>query len=414
VRILEPSKYGIWVLFVSLTSTLELIRTGLIRNSSINHFLSSKDFTTQSCIESASLVLNFLTSYILAGILASFSLVLAQLWNTPELPCLLIFFSVTVFTSVLYSHFETLLHAHTTFKAIFFAAVVERGIFAMMLIIMWLSDYSPTLIVLVVAKVITQLLGSIVLIIYSRSFSRLSLMIEKKWIHKLFHYGKYVMITNISSIVLRNIDIWMIGYFLGTGSVAVFSVAVRVANLYEVPSNALVPVTYPKFVIKAKHNERRGLKITFEKTVSLISACMIPAIFAILLFSQEIVSFVGGVKYLTAHKILNILILTGLFLPYSKFFGILLEADGKAWINTQLSIVYLIINAVLNYIFISYYGVMGAASATLLAYMIIFCINQYFLTKKYQVSMRAYPTSVYYYYKKFLLLIGVRLISKKN
>ena len=88
----------------------------------------------------------------------------------------------------------------------------------------------------------------------------------------------------------------------------------------------------------------------------------------------------------------------------------MINAINKPKVNFQLMLVTFLLNVVFNYIFISNYGLLGAAYGTLLAYLVSFVANQIIL-KKYlsinTVDVLSYVLEAYVMmYKKTIKLIS--------
>jgi O-antigen/teichoic acid export membrane protein len=289
------------------------------------------------------------------------------------------------------------------FKAVFIASALDKGIFTLLLMFFLFSDYTPTLSTLVLLKASTHLLGGFML--YLKSDIPTAFNFSWNWCKKIINYGKFVFVTSIGSIILRSIDIWMIGYYLNPGSVAAYSIAVRVSNLFEIPSNSIASVIFSKTVKKLKKHDSVVFKITYEKAVSTVLTLMLPLVFMVFISAESIIFFLSDSQYLEAIPILKVLIFTGIFLPFNKFYGILLEANNQVMHNSLLVVRNMLINIFMNMIMISYFGLVGAAVATLTSYVFIFLINQYNLHKDHQVSWKNYFNYVISHYTKAFLFI---------
>src|SRR5690606_16360799 len=101
-------------------------------------------------------------------------------------------------------------------------------------------------------------------------------------------YGKYTLGTNLGAILLRNIDTWMIGWMMNPGAVATYNVAMRVANLFETPTQALAQILFPKAIQEIRKEGSGAFKRLYERSVALILLPTIPFTLFVLLFSESI------------------------------------------------------------------------------------------------------------------------------
>src|SRR5690606_9464370 len=84
-------------------------------------------------------------------------------------------------------------------------------------------------------------------------------------------------------------------------------------------------------------------------------------------------------------EVLMLTMLFGLLIPFNKQMGILMDADGKAKTNMLFVLRNAAINTLLNFVLIKYYGVTGAALATLSTFIISLFIEQRYAKRHYGV-----------------------------
>jgi O-antigen/teichoic acid export membrane protein len=98
------------------------------------------------------------------------------------------------------------------------------------------------------------------------------------------------------------------------------------------------------------------------------------------------VDFLAGKKYDDAIPILHVTILFCLFVPFARQFGTIMDSIGKPKLNFKLTAFMAALNVGLNFLFISRFGVIGAAYATLTSYVTGFVIGQTILKKQLDVN----------------------------
>jgi O-antigen/teichoic acid export membrane protein len=262
--------------------------------------------------------------------------------------------------------------------------------------------------------------GAITLSFFARRYMAYSSKIDWKWVKELFNYGKYVFGTGISSMILNSIDTWMIAALLGGTSVtrgqqavATYNAALRITNLVQVPTNAVAQMVFPQSARRIKTEGKAGAKFLYEKSVGVLLAMIIPGIIFVLLIPGFLIKLVAGEAYLDAVPILQITMLYGLFMPFGRQFGIILDSIGKPKINFYFILFSAGLNVVLNLIFItSLDSVEGAAYGTLTTYVVTFIGTQILLKRELNVN----TLSVFAYAWKFypeVIQIGKRLIRQK-
>ena len=243
-------------------------------------------------------------------------------------------------------------------------------------------------------------------------FAKRYLVVEfdtsRDWLDKLYDYGKYTFGTNISSMVVRNLDSWMLGGLLSPTAVAWYNPAVRIANLFEIPATALASVAFPQAVKRIDEEGASAAKKIYEKSSVFIFASILPFVIFVLIFAEEVVILIAGQEYAETVPIVRVTILYGLVIPFNKQFGIVLDAMGKAKLNMLYVIRNAVINAILNYFFIKSFGVIGAAYATFSTFAISSILNQVYMYRHMNVRFDTYPG----YFIEFYQMMYALLMSK--
>ncbi|MEZ4686745.1 MAG: polysaccharide biosynthesis C-terminal domain-containing protein [Bacteroidia bacterium] len=118
-------------------------------------------------------------------------------------------------------------------------------------------------------------------------------------------------------------------------------------------------------------------------------AVIIPGILIVSLIPDWIITLLAGKDYLDAVPVLSLTILFGLFIPFTRQFGTILDSIGKPALNFAFILVGAVINVGLNYLFIKVMGLglIGAAIATLCTHGCTFIATQLVLRKVLQVSI---------------------------
>jgi O-antigen/teichoic acid export membrane protein len=248
----------------------------------------------------------------------------------------------------------------------------------------------------------------------SRKLLVISPTIDQRWLSELFHYGKFTFGTNVSSMIVKNIDSWMLGRMISAESVATFNPAIRVSNLVEVPADTLSFIYFPhlsKKISSAENDQVHTVKYFYEKAVATVMAVMIPIVVTTILFADEIVHVIAGRGFEETVPILKVTMLFGLLIPFNRFLGITLDAIGKAALNFKMVLAMAAMNALSNILFIQRMGTIGAAYGTLTTYLIMVSCNQIFLHRRFGVSLFAIGRLTLKMYKEFFSQFGFRVQS---
>ncbi len=408
VRTLDKEGYGVWMLFISTTMLIHMAREGFFKKPLIR-YINKLEGEEKRKLQAASLLLNLFFSAISSLILIALAGFLETAWGAPGLRQLFIIYFFTNLSMAVFSHCNNLLEANFRFMGPLVGNFLKSGLFFGCVVVLYFAEVRVSLFLLGLCYFATATIAAFSMYWHSRHLMSYRFLWDTKWAAKLFSYGKYTLGTNISGTLMRNTDIWMIGFYLNPAAVAVYNVAIRIANLFEVPTMAMASIIFPQAVKKANAEGEASLKPLYEKSVTVILLLIAPLVVLVIIFSKEIVGLLAGDGYEEAGVILNITMLYGLIVPFNKQMGVLLDAIGKARLNMLFVMRNALINVALNALMIPQFGVMGAAYATLATFVIVLILNQVYLKRKYDVEMLSLFRYSWYYLKK---LKGKMLNSK--
>ncbi|MEL6670735.1 MAG: flippase [Bacteroidota bacterium] len=382
IRGLSREDFGIWTLFLIITTLVEVIRMGLIQNALIKFLARAPSHRIEGRIHTASLSLHFLVC-ILAGLVLFIMGQGVHFWG--ELPILdemLYLYIFSLFALIPYYQNNFILQSKLAFKGIMVSSLVRQGVFFLyVLLAFWVVDVPLKLIHLAGFHIVSSTLASLVAIRMGKPHWNFSRYLDFRWLRWLSGYGKYVVGTNLGSMLIKTLDQLMLGSLLSPIATAIYSTAIKIVNLAEIPTQTAAAIVFPQSARRLETQGKPALKALYEKSVGIVLALIIPLISLIALFPEPIVKFIAGEAYLDVVPILRITLLYALFVPFSRQFGITMDALGKPKTNFQVVIFSAGLNALLNLIMIPIWGLMGAAVATLISLLMVFVLNQYLLWK---------------------------------
>jgi lipopolysaccharide exporter len=377
VRVLPEYEFGVWVLFLTLTSLAEMGRSGLLQNAVIKFCLEEE--TAYGTILTTGLVVNTLCTLVLGGLLILLVGPLSRLWSAPELTELIWWYLpwALIHGTARFLDFPHMVHHD--FKGIFWSKAVNGFVFLAGIVLCWYWG-EVNLPALAIAQVVAGVPSLLVFFLYRRDYLRWG-RFSRQWAEQIVQFGKYVLGTNISSMLFNKMDLMMVGFFLNPAAVAVYNVATRITNYLEVPMSGIAQVIYPKIAMANNEGSYAEVGALYEKSVGVIVALVLPLVILVLGCSEWVVVLVAGKAYAHAAPLLDILVLAVMIKPWGRLFGITLDAIGKPHWNFLLLAFSLVVNIGLNALFISWWGLPGAAIATLVAMIILVVSGQLLLDR---------------------------------
>lgn len=409
-RALTKDEMGVWALFLILTSFVELIRQALVKTSLIRYVNHSKK-SEHPLVLSAAFILNIIISISLMLILACTAVPLENVMNASGFAEMIYIFLIGILLLIPFSHFEWILYSHSKFKELFWIFFWRQGITLILLVgaMMWKGKVSLN--ELVVFYLIGLVIGAFIGYRYVRIHLTNKFILTKEWIGKLWHFGKYVFGSGVSTLVFANAGGMMLSPLLGsTVYTASQSIASRVLNLADMPSQVLSDILFPKSSSSEVANNKQRIKYYYEKTVGATLCMAFPFLLFIVLFPKFVIRILADEQYYDAAFFLQVTAVSVLFLAFLKQWAVIIDSTGRPKINFILITVMALINVALSYVMILEWGFMGAAYALIATHIAGFVITQILLRKYYNISimmcfvyaLRFYPELFQIVKEKFL------------
>ncbi|MBI5917419.1 MAG: flippase [Bacteroidetes bacterium] len=382
----DQGKFGVWVLFLSITSIIEVGRIGLLQNALVK-YLSTETGEEAGRITTASFVLNGLLTSLIVLFLLGISPMAARIFDAPELADLLKIYCLTTIALIPFFQSNYIQQANLDFKGIFWGNLAKGGVLFGYILYLFVEKQEVRLTSLAHTQIVAAVAGSVVSWFFAKRFALFSKRVDWGWVKKLFKFGKYVFGTNLSTQLYKNVDKLLLGMLPGGGKVAValYDAAIRITNLTDIPTASMATMLFPQSSRRVQEGNG-AVKILYEKAVGAILAFMLPCIVGVLVLADWLIFLTAGKTYGEAANVLRITILFGLFLPYAVQFGTVLDSIGKPKVNFVFTVFSLALTVLLNWLLIPGFGVFGAAGGTLAAYAITFVFMQIYLHKYLRVN----------------------------
>ncbi len=401
VRLLTKHDFGVWTLFISTTTILEAIRSGLLQNALIK-YISSSDSKEHPHIITASFAINGIVQVVCIAAILVFSPWLSRLWDAPQLVEMMYWYIAIYLLSGLQAQFNGIEQANLRFNGIFVTTIIRQGVFFTFVLVCYVFSFSVELVFLVWVQIASALAGMLIAYSHARRHLALSAQVSRDWMGKLFGYGKYAFGTLISSLLSGTIDQMMLGAMLSPAASGAFNIAVRITNLIDIPGNAVATIVFPQSAKRMESEGKGAIKYLYEKSVGTTLALVVPVVVFLYLFSGIVITLIAGEKYADSIPLLQITLLYCLLIPFGRQFGTILDSIGKTRVTFFVVIGTASLNLGLNYFFIRQWGVVGAAYATLCSNIAGFVVAQVILKKEIGVNVLNTFVYMYKFYPEFL------------
>lgn len=419
VRHITPEQNGIWSLFLTIVTLIEVIKQGLLRNPLIK-FLSTEN--NDNKVQSSGILINIVFTLAIILVVGLAGSLIANFLRSPFLYELLLWNIMFILLLVPFNHCEVMLQAKYKYQQIFWAYFLRQGLFmtGVILLVYVFPEYL-TLVNLVIIQTASLFAGTILIFIVSRPLLPKKIEFSMELTKRMLHFGKYVFGTNVFSNLSRFADHFVTANaiadpVLGKRYVSYYNAVARINNLIDMPSVAVADILFPKNVQALENEGINKVKYYFERMVGSIISIVLPAAIFIMLLPKFTLLVIAGKQYLDAANILRIVMLIAILRPFFYQFGATMDAIGKPQLNFWYNLLLMAINFTLTYIGLHLLGRDGAAWALVLHHIISLLIVYQVLKKHVNIEMRNIVGYVMENYKTMFNLfkrVVLRLPEKK-
>ncbi len=384
-RMLGKDVCSIWVIYLTITSVVEVSRTGLLQNALMT-FLNTTPEEEHSAINTASMLMNVLLSLLIAGLLLFSCTAVADFYNEPILIQLLSIYAITTIILSAVYQFNFIQQAYMDFKGLFWSTFVRTGAMFFYILYLKLTHKSVELSELACIQLLAAIPAAFVGYWFARKYFVLSRKLDFGWLKKLFQYGKYTFGTNVATMAFKTVDKLILGKLL-LGSLSTYDLSTKINTLADVPTTTLAAVLFPQSARRHHEDGKSSAKYLYEKSVGVLLSLIIPVVIFILFAADIIVRVIGSNAYADAAPVLRLTIFYGVFMAFGVQFGTVIDSIGKPKLNFYITALGACVNLVCNYFFIRMFGLFGAAYGTLTALSIMFVIMQTILHRVLNVQL---------------------------
>ncbi|RYY51207.1 MAG: hypothetical protein EOO06_01325 [Chitinophagaceae bacterium] len=396
--VLTEVQVGIWGILMVATSILELIRQGLVKNAMIK-YINSCDEMDEKKVIAAGFYLNTIITIVVALLLFFLTPWIARVQHAPALEQMLYILEIGLLINIPFSHFEWLMYAKQVFKGLYWTYLVRQGITLLLVASLLFFHFENPLNILVVIYNIAMLAGTIMAYKYVKDFIRNTFVLSSEWLMKLFHFGKYVFASGISTLVFRNADQLLLPNILRTTIFNAYQgIALRIIALSDLPSQTLGDILFPRAANSKNNSNPAVIKYYYEKTVGASLCIITPVLLFVFIFPEFIIRILAKESYFAAIPYLRVVLFTAVALSFLKQFGIIMDSTGKQKHNLFAITFLALLQVGLCYIFIRRYGLMGAGYALVISHIVGFIVTQTMLYYYYRINfLNAFKYALKFY-----------------
>ena len=396
-RVLSSEALGIWIVFLTVAGFFDMFRAGMLRVALIRNIFSNE----KQVVGSAWALALFITFIqISICLLLKYSFTDFVIDNDIEL--FVDYFPLLTLVNLPYYFTFWIQQAKSRFDYILISRILQALPFTLYIVLSILF-YKVRLEWLAIAYISSFSLSSIVALVMGWSHFKFLFHASKKTAMELFHFGKFSIGTVIGTNLLKSSDTIIINWLLGPAAVSFYTVPYKVLEIIEIPVRSIVATVLPKLSkASTEGGQKNKISRLFTENVGSVTLLIIPVLIGCLIFAEELVTIIGGIKYKGAANVLRIFTIYGLLLPADRFIGITLDAINRPQFNLKKIMLMVIANVLFDIVAIYYFEkVWAAACVTILTISIGVYFGYYFINKYVRVKAREIIPHGWIYLKNF-------------
>lgn len=202
---------------------------------------------------------------------------------------------------------------------------------------------------------------------------------------KILKFAIPITISSLAFTLIRNVNVLFIKSLLENNTLSgYYTAASTLASVPYMIFTAL-PLTLTPSISKAVKDGRLELvKKYIRQSMRYILLLLLPITAITIATSKELINLFYSAEYSTAGPILNILIISAVFLTVFSTLSSVITGSGKPKVEMWVAIVFVLVLSILNYILIPLFEMKGAAYSLLLTSLFSAILVGGYVIKKYE------------------------------
>lgn len=195
--------------------------------------------------------------------------------------------------------------------------------------------------------------------------------IKLKLVSSILKASAPYALIGIFAMLMTNIDMYMIGYFLSIEQTGIYAAALRPISILYLLPGFISAAVFPTMNQLISSKEAIKTKLLLEKSVTATLAIALPIVVGGIIVSYPIMRVLFGVEYVESVNTFKLLLLTLIPIFPGFILSNILFSFEKRWAPLIATGAGAVINIILDILLIPKYGITGSAFATVLAQIVM-------------------------------------------
>jgi O-antigen/teichoic acid export membrane protein len=189
---------------------------------------------------------------------------------------------------------------------------------------------------------------------------------DREHVASLFEFAKYAWLGNVSNRAYSSLDMAVLGLFVSSGLIGIYSVAWSIAMFLNIFGSSLEGTLFPEMSKTAAGHGSEAVRDLTEEALRYSGLITIPGLVGGLVVGDRLLRIYGA-SFEKGAPILAILVGAALVYAYVRQLRNTLNAIDRPELAFRVNAVFIGANVVLNVVLIWRFGWLGAAVATLVS-----------------------------------------------
>ncbi len=225
--------------------------------------------------------------------------------------------------------------------------------------------------------------------------------ISKPMAQEMISVSIYGIVTSFSSILILNVDVVMINYYLGLSETGVYAIAFYFGTLVLIPSRPVIKIAAILIADGWKTMDLKKIDEIYKKTNIVLTILALLMLIGLWVNIENVFKIVGD-EYIGGKYVILLVGLANVFEMSTSVSQYIINNSKQYRVNTWFLILFIFMLVVSNAILIPSFGIIGCAMASTFSRLVYNFLCWFFLYRKFKLQP---------FDRTYLYLIGITIVS---
>jgi O-antigen/teichoic acid export membrane protein len=386
---ISSNEFGIFSLIISFATIVSIVFHLGLQGSFVKYFSSAKSLNEQKLIFSNLIFLISSVSLPISLILIFFSKELSELFLHSRKYSASFSLGIISILAMTYSYYFAIVYVTLEKSKQFVINTVISALMNFVLNVIFIYNLSLGIDGIFYAQIISSFVLIFLCVDVLKTFFQFKF--NSLWVKNILQFGYPFFFSSIFTVLTEVFDRFLVDYYLGSNKAGIYYLGYRfglVLNIFGISfKNSWLPHYY-NFISHLGDDKPNYLGKVFSKLLMVSAFVIVPiSLFADDVFSLKYNDFqLFSTEYFEAAAVIPFVLLGYMFSIMMSFYSLGPYISGKSVHFLISDLLCFICNLILNILLIPFIGIIGAAIATMSAFMIGACYLNVYCLKKIDVN----------------------------